>query len=179
MKRFAALNQNVLRDTIDELKRAKLREQELDIYKNFGSFGDILDVNKTLTDSLLNDTGIGGYLPFLGKKSGLDPKDLEEQMQGVTGINNEMTYNWQKWFDESIAKKYTEFEEDYIELGYTQGEAEEAATQDVQIQKEFAEDYIQSYLRPRFDESRSMNEFAEYLDVRQEEENPFQTQSLC
>ena len=67
---------------------------------------------------------------------------------------------------------------DYIELGYTQGEAEEAATQDVQIQKEFAEDYIQSYLRPRFDESRSMNEFAEYLDVRQEEENPFQTQSL-
>ena len=178
MKRFAALNQNVLRDTINELKKAKLREQELDIYKNFGSFGDILDVNKTLTDSLLNDTGIGGYLPFLGKKSGLDPKDLEEQMQGVTGINNEMTYNWQKWFDESIAKKYTEFEEDYIELGYTQGEAEEAATQDIQIQKEFAEDYIQSYLRPRFDESRSMNEFAEYLDVRQEEENPFQTQSL-
>ena len=135
VKRFAALNQNVLRDTINELKKAKLREQELDIYKNFGSFGDILDVNKTLTDSLLNDTGIGGYLPFLGKKSGLDPKDLEEQMQGVTGINNEMTYNWQKWFEESIAKKYTEFEEDYIELGYTQGEAEEAATQDIQIQK--------------------------------------------
>ena len=57
-------------------------------------------------------------------------------------------------------------------------EAEEAAQEQVNVQKAFAESYITDYLKPRFDESRSMNEFVEYLDVRQEEQNPFQTQSL-
>ena len=178
VKRFGDLNKLVLRDTINELKKAKLREQELDIYRNFGSFGEILDVNKTLTDSLLNDTGIGGFLPFLGDKSGLNPQALEDQLQGITGVRNEMTYNWQKWFDDAIVKKYSEFVEEAKDFGYSQDEAEEDAKTRITVQKEFAEDYIENYLRPRFDESRSMNEFVEYLDVRQEEKNPFQTQSL-
>ena len=69
-RRFAALNQNILKDSIDELKKAKLREQELEMLSGFGTFSEIFDVNKTLTDSLLNDTGIGGYLPFAGGSSG-------------------------------------------------------------------------------------------------------------
>jgi len=178
VKRFGDLNKLVLRDTINELKKAKLKEQELDIYRNFGSFGEILDVNKTLTDSLLNDTGIGGFLPFLGDKSGLNPRALEDQLQGITGVRNEMTYNWQKWFDDAIVKKYSDFVEDAKEFGYEQKEAEEQAKEIIVVQKEFAKDYIDNYLRPRFDESRSMNEFIEYLDVRQEEKNPFQTQDL-
>jgi hypothetical protein len=137
-----------------------------------------MDVNKSLTDSLLGDTGIGGFLPFMGKDSGLDSKTLEKQLSGVTGINNNVVYNWQQWFDDSIKKNYSEFEDDFIELGYTREEAEEAAQEQVNIQKSFAESYITDYLKPRFDESRSMNEFVEYLDVRQEEQNPFQTQSL-
>ena len=176
-KKFGTLNQNVLKDTFEELKKAKAKEQELAFMGQFSSFGEIMDVNKSLTDSLLGDSGIGGYLPFLGKDSGFDKKTLEKQLSGVTGINNNVVYNWQKWFDDSITKNYSEFEEDYLELGYTQGEAEEAATEQVNIQRSFAENYINDYLRPRFDESRSMNEFIEYLDVRQEEQNPFQTQS--
>ena len=70
------------------------------------------------------------------------------------------------------------FEDEYLKLGYTAEEAEEAAEQQVNIQKSFAESYVNDYLKPRFDESRSMNEFVEYLDVRQEEQNPFQTQSM-
>ena len=79
-------------------------------------------------------------------------------------------YNWQEWFDNSIKEKY----QNDLDLGFTLDEAE----QNIQIQKEFAESYINNYLKPRFDESRSMNEFVEYLDVRQEEQNPFQTESL-
>ena len=169
-RKFAALNQNVLKDTIAELKKAKAKEQELELFQNFGTFGEILDINKTLTDSLLNDTGIGGYLPFMGGKSGLTEETLEKQFSGVTGVANEVSYNWQKWFDESIKEKYQQD----LDLGFTLDEAE----QNVKIQKEFAESYINNYLIPRFDESRSMNEFVEYLDVRQEEENPFQTESL-
>ena len=169
-RRFAALNQNILKDSINELKKAKLREQELEMLQGFGTFGEIFDINKTLTDSLLNDTGIGGYLPFAGGDKGLSAESLEDQLKGVTGVRNEVVYNWQEWFDNSIKEKYQQD----LDLGFTLDEAE----QNVRIQKEFAESYINSYLKPRFDESRSMNEFVEYLDVRQEEQNPFQTESL-
>ena len=169
-KKFAALNQNILKDSINELKKAKLKEQELDMLSGFGTFGEIFDINKTLTDSLLNDTGIGGYLPFMGDKSGLSEESLERQLKGVTGVSNEVVYNWQEWFDNSIKEKYQQ----ELDLGFSIEEAED----NVRIQKEFAESYIDDYLKPRFDESRSMNEFVEYLDVRQEEQNPFQTQSL-
>jgi hypothetical protein len=169
-RRFAALNQNILKDSIDELRKAKLREQELDMLSGFGTFSEIFDVNKTLTDSLLNDTGIGGYLPFAGGSGGLSAEALEDQLKGVTGVRNEVVYNWQEWFDNSIKEKY----QNDLDLGFTLDEAE----QNIQIQKEFAESYINDYLKPRFDESRSMNEFVEYLDVRQEEQNPFQTESL-
>ena len=169
-KKFAALNQNILKDSINELKKAKLKEQELDMLSGFGTFGEIFDINKTLTDSLLNDTGIGGYLPFTGGKGGFDEESLERQLKGVTGVSNEVVYNWQEWFDKSIQEKYQQ----ELDLGFTVEEAEA----NVRIQKEFAESYVNDYLKPRFDESRSMNEFVEYLDVRQEEQNPFQTQSL-
>ena len=176
--RFGALTQNVLKDTFNELKKAKAKEQELALMGQFSTFGEIMDVNKSLSDSLLGDSGIGGFLPFMGKDSGFDKKTLEKQLSGVTGINNNVVYNWQQWFDDSITKNYTEFEDDYLELGYTKEEAEDAAEQQINIQRSFAESYINDYLKPRFDESRSMNEFVEYLDVRQEEQNPFQTQSL-
>ena len=169
-KKFAALNQNILKDSINELRKAKLKEQELDMLSGFGTFGEIFDINKTLTDSLLNDTGIGGYLPFTGSKGGFSEEALEEQLKGVTGVSNEVVYNWQNWFDTAIKEKYQQD----LDLGFSLDEAE----QNVQIQKEFAESYIEDYLEPRFNESRSMNEFVEYLDVRQEEQNPFQTQSL-
>jgi len=169
-RRFAALNQNVLKDSIEELKKAKLKEQELEMLQGFGSFGEIFDINKTLTDSLLNDTGIGGYLPFTGKKGGFDAESLEEQLKGVTGVRNEVVYNWQEWFDNTIKEKYQQD----LDLGFTLDEVE----QNIQIQKDFAESYVNNYLKPRFDESRSMNEFVDYLDVRQEEQNPFQTESL-
>ena len=169
-KKFAALNQNVLKDTINELKKAKIKEQELEMLQGFSTFDEIFDINKTLTDSLLNDTGIGGYLPFTGKKGGFDAASLENQLKGVTGVSNEVVYNWQNWFDTAIKEKYQQD----LDLGFSIEEAED----NVRIQKEFAEIYVNDYLKPRFDESRSMNEFVEYLDVRQEEQNPFQTQSL-
>ena len=177
-KKFGALTQNVLKDTIKEVKKAKAKEQELALMGEFGTFGEIMNVNSSLADSLLGDTGIGGYLPFLGKDSGFDRQSLEDQLSGVTGIRNNVAYNWQKWFDETLTDKYTKFEGDYLKLGFTAEEAEEAAEQQVNIQRSFAERYVEDYLKPRFDESKSMNEFVDYLDVRQKEQNPFQTQSM-
>ena len=169
VERFCALNQNILKESIDEMKRAKVKEQEMAMFRNFGQFNEVLNINETLSNSILGDSGIGGYLAITGDDD-FDQDKLERKLSGITGVNNNAVHNWQKWFDEKIQQKY----DDDIELGYTVDDAERNIT----IQKEFAEDYINSYLKPRFDESRSMSEFVEYLDVRQEEQNPFQTQDI-
>ena len=168
VKKFGALAQNVLKDTIDEIKKVKARESNLELYKGFPGVSEVFNLNQTLTNSILGDTGVGGVLSFMGGSKA--EESLEKALQGVTGVNNNVIYNWQQWFDESLKKKYGEA----IELTLTQEEAEEQ----IKIESEFAKEFIDNYLTPRFDTSRSMDEFVEYLDVRQEEQNPFQTQDL-
>lgn len=168
VKRFGALTQNVLKDTIDQMKKAKAKEQEIAIFSGFDSLGEITNINKDLTNSILGDSGVGGILSFIGGDKA--QKSLEKSLRGITGINNEVTYNWQQWFDDSLKQKY----QDDIELGLTKDEAQEQ----VKIQGQFARDFIDQYLIPRFNESKSMDEFVEYLDVRQAEQNPFQTQDI-
>jgi hypothetical protein len=169
VKRFGALAQDVLKQTIDEMKKAKAREQEMSMFKGFGEFSEILDINKELSNSILGDSGVGGVLSFMGGNKAQE--SLEKSLTGITGVNtNNTVYNWQKWFDETLKTKYDE----NLELGYTTEQAQEQ----VKIEAGFAKEFVDKYLIPRFDESRSMDEFVEYLDVRQSEQNPFQTQDV-
>jgi hypothetical protein len=168
VKRFSALRQNVLKDTIAETTKAKEKEQTLSLLSGFGGLGEITNINQTLTDSILGDTGIGGVLSFMG--GGNAEESLLKGLQGVTGVQNNVTYNWQQWFDTSLKEKYSKAQD----VEYSTGDAKEKIT----IDADFARNFIEKYLQPRFDGSKSMNEFVEYLDVRQEEQNPFQTQDL-
>lgn len=168
VKRFGALTQNVLKDTIEEIKKAKAKEQMFDLIGGLGGFSEIADINKTMANSIIGDSGIGGFLAMTGKEN--IEEGLEKTLQNITGIRNNVTYNWQQWFDNTLKKKY----EKDLELGYTDGEAKT----NVKIDAAFAKEFIEKYLQPRFDTARSMDEFTEYLDVRQEEQNPFQTQDL-
>jgi hypothetical protein len=169
VKRFGALTQDVLKQTIDEMKKAKVREQNMSMFKGFGAFSEIVDINKELSNSILGDSGVGGVLSFTG--GGKAQESLEKSLTKITGVNtNNTVYNWQKWFDETLKTKYDE----NLELGYTTDEAKEQ----VKIEAGFAKEFVDKYLIPRFDESRSMDEFVEYLDVRQSEQNPFQTQDI-
>jgi len=168
VKRFGALTQSVLKDTIAEITKAKQKEQTLSMLSGFGGLGEIMNMNQTLSDSILGDSGVGGVLSFIGK--GDTEKSLLKGLQGVTGIQNNVTYNWQKWFDNSLKEKYSKAQE--VEF------STEGANEKINIDADFARNFIEKYLQPRFDNSKSMNEFVEYLDVRQEEQNPFQTQDL-
>lgn len=169
VKRFGALTQDVLKQTIAEMKKAKAREQEISMFKGFGAFGEITDINKELSNSILGDSGVGGVLSFTG--GGKAQESLEKSLTKITGVNtNNTVYNWQKWFDETLKTKYDE----NLELGYTTDESKEQ----VKIEAGFAKEFVDKYLIPRFDQSKSMDEFVEYLDVRQSEQNPFQTQDI-
>ena len=173
-QRMGIMTKNVLKDTIAEIKKAKQKEEALGIYSNFSGFGELMDINKTLTNSILGEIGAGGFLPL--KELGLS--GFEKKLEKVTGVSNNVVYHWQEWFDNSIKEKYSEIEGDFLELGADPDDAAEGAANMVKIQKDFAENYVENYLTPRFDTSRSMNEFVEYLDVRDREQNPFQTQTL-
>jgi hypothetical protein len=169
VKHFGALAQDVLKETISEMKKAKAREQQLAMYSGFEDFSEIKNFGKELTNSILGDSGIGGILSFT-KKGQEQKESLEKSLQGISGLNNSTTYNWQQWFDNTLKEKY----QNDIELGYTKDQAEE----NVKIEGQFARDFIDKYLIPRFNHSRSMNEFVDYIDVRGTEQNPFQTQDI-
>jgi hypothetical protein len=270
VKRFGALTQDVLKQTIDEMKKAKAREQEMAMLKGFSTFSEISDINKELSNSILGDSGIGGVLSFMGGDKAQE--SLEKSLTEVTGVNtNNTIYNWQKWFDETLKTKYSkdyskfepleekrdvikaftsektkgkvfdegkqEFTEDFLnrsgftttqdlinflkkqetegqtildtikgdpgdnaktvldpilstltktikdldketDRSFTLNYATDDITNDIKIDAQFARDFIDEYLIPRFDQSKSMDEFVEYLDVRQSEQNPFQTQDI-
>ena len=167
--KFGALAQDVLKETVDAMKAAKDKENQLAFYRGFSGVDEILSINDSLTNSLLGDAGIGGVLGFTGNKENMEER-YKEGFEQITGISRNISnYNWQQWFDKTIKDRYDE----RLVLGYTQDEA----TKQVPIDKEFAQKFYDDYLKVRFDTSRSMDEFVEYLDVRQEEQNPFQTQS--
>jgi hypothetical protein len=167
-KRFGALTQNVLKDTINEMKKAKAKESALGLLSGLGGFSEIMDVNKTIANSILGDTGVGGLLSMTS--AGKAEESLEKSLQNITGFRNNTTYNWQQWFDNALKTKYDKD----LELGYTTGEAKEQ----IKIDADFARQFIDEYLNPRFNQSKSMDEFVEYLDIRQEEKNPFQTRDM-
>lgn len=166
---FGSLSQDSLRQAAAELQKAKLKEQQFEFYKGLPGFGEIANVNESLANSLLGDTGIGGILGWMGDTTKAK-ESLEKSLGTATGVptRSSTVYNWQKWFDDQLVKRY--------ENGIEVQDPLNASTT-YKIDAEFAKDYIDRYLKPRFDTSRSMTEFVSYMDVKQNEQNIFQTQS--
>ena len=184
LKRFGALTQDVLNQTIAEMKKAKAKEETLQVMKGFGTFGEIMDVNKSLTESILGDSGVGGILSFTS--GGAADDRLSKNIENLSGVKNNVTYNWQKWFDESLAKRYysddgdalLENEDGTISLDYVTEKDGVEIREPQTILPEFAKVFVDEYLTERFDTSRSMDEFRDYINVKDEHQNPFQTQTL-
>lgn len=166
---FGSLTSDSLRKAANELQIAKQKEQAFDVYTRLPGLSEIVNVNESLANSLLGDSGIGGVLGWMQ-----DPEDvqkgLESSLSKATGIpsRSNAVYNWQKWFDDELVKGY--------EGGITVTDPLDP-TKTYTVDAEFAKDYIDRYLKPRFDTSRSMSEFISYMDIKQNEQNVFQTQS--
>jgi hypothetical protein len=261
-KKFAALNQTILKDAIAAMKQQKGQQEMLSFFRGFSGFTEVVDINRELENSILGDTGVGAILSMTS--GGKAQEKVLGALQNVTGMRNSAVYNWQQWFDKSIKEKYgidyatfepleekkdvisaflktnekvfdettgnfkTEFLESAgftdtkalisflksqgeegenilntiknepgenaasvltplmarieadiktmddiknrdLALGYT---AEDKAEM-INVEAQFARKYLDEYLNPRFNTSRSMDEFVEYLDIRQQEQSPF------
>ena len=90
---------------------------------------------------------------------------------------------WQKWYKDTLIKNL----EQQSTRGY--GVKYNADTGEVEIgnerttvydlEQDFKQNFIDNYVKPRFDESKSMDEFISYIDTidKETEQNIFQTQS--
>ena len=217
--KFGTLTQDSLKFAAEELKKQQQRNSALDLYKNLPGFNEIYSANESLSQSILGDSGIGGYLAMLGKDTDNLSDSLEEQLSRVTGLpsSNSAVYNWQEWFENEMITRYEDLNEITVEFEDTISELDlnsetgrikyeieltrmgidpfdangnlinqsKALAQleannferTYEIQEEFKTNFIENYLRPRFDQSKSMDEFISYMDVQQDEQNIFQTQS--
>jgi len=154
-QQFGALSQKVLASTVKEIQKQQKKEYEFNLIKGMPGLNEIFGMGESLTNSLLGDSGLGGYLSMMGGGSSEDiKKGLQSSLGLGTGVGsqNSTSYNWQKWFDEKLTEEARQGSE-----GLSKEELEE--------QKKFAEDYINTYLRPRFDFSKSMGEFKSYLST--------------
>ena len=150
----------------------------MDVFRGLPGFSEIYDSNKTLVNSLLGDSGIGGYLGMLGVNTRDVAKGLEDQLEGVTGIsNNNAQFNWDKWMNEELKPYYENLDE--VE-GMREDEDGNKITYDLTEEegREFVTKFIDEYITPRFNMSKSMSEFVSYLDtLNDDEQNIFQTQT--
>lgn len=228
-KQLGALAQDVLKTSINELKTAKAKESNLALMKNLPGYSEILDINTSLTNSILGDTGVGGLLSMMGAR-GDYKSDVQKSIEKITGVTSNSTiYNWQKWFEDTLTKRYENYEYDIAEysdadlkeyqarakeeIDYYNEQVAAGATDvtkplyldvaerygkngnkldvnniddfkkimfniELESQKQFVSSFINKYLKPRFDQSKSMDEFISYLNVKEDEQNVFQSQTV-
>jgi hypothetical protein len=169
LKQVGALTQDAMQFTLDKLKEAKVKENQLATYSKIEGFQEIVDINKNLAKELMGDLSVGGVLPIAGTAKAQTA--LEKSLEKVTGISgNSLTYNWQQWFDTALKDRYSKD----LELGFTKGEAKEK----VKVEAEFAKDFVQNYLKPRFDQSKSITEFTDYLELGKNSKNFLELENL-
>ena len=166
-KKFNYLVQDVLAKTVREVNKNLEKESNTKYLSNLQGFDEVINFTSHLSDSLLADSGVGGYLAMSGQ--GAAAKNLEKGVKSMLGQGDSMSYNWQKWFDGELADRYANLKE------ITNPED---AKQIHQIDQNFAKQFVEGYLKPRFDNSKSMSEFISYMDVKEEEQNILQTQTL-
>ena len=107
--KFQLLALDAFKTSYDKLKEVKKEESELAMLSGLPGYDEIYSANESIANSILGDTGIGGYLSLLGYDPIKLQEDLEGQLSGVTGISNNSTiFNWEKWFEEEFTQRYVE-----------------------------------------------------------------------
>ena len=136
-KKFDALFKDARNETINKLEQIRRQELEYDTLMNIGGLKDtgIFDLGKTLANNLLGD-GMGMVMSFGGDTSLEQLKDdWADKFQTMAGISNNVTFNWQKWFDETLSTKYAEVEAEEFTLSIQAKAFSEVLQQEKELSK--------------------------------------------
>lgn len=167
-QQFGSLTADSLKAAGDELLQQKAKERDYEFYSGLPGFDEVFSINESIANSLIADTGIGGILGFVANPYEFK-ENLEKGVSSITGLPNfnSVSYNWEQWFEKELLSKY--------EDGITVTDPYDPTKTYVIESEEFAKKYIDEYLKPRFDNSRSMSEFMSTLELEQYNEKVFQT----
>lgn len=167
---FGKLSADILKQTINEYKAALQKEQAFSMLQGMGMTG-VTDFKENIKNSILGDSGFGGFVGFgKGSEQG---EALSKTLDKALGIGPSVEYNWQKWFDDTISERYQNLET----LKKIEGsDISPEETERLAELQELGRAFVQDYLKPRFDTSKSISEFISYMDVKEEEQNVLQTQ---
>ena len=167
---FKNLSADALKQTLAEYQKALKKEQTFSMLQGMG-LSEVTDMKEGIKNSILGDIGFGGFIGT-GKGSSQE-KALSDRLDKALGIGSSVQYNWQKWFDDIISQRYQDLEV-LKKLEGSNIAPEE--TQRIEELKKLGQAFVQDYLKPRFDTSKSISEFVSYMDVKEEEQNVLQTQ---
>jgi hypothetical protein len=167
---FKNLSADALKQTLGEYQKALKKEQTFSMLQGMG-LSEVTDMKEGIKNSILGDIGFGGFVGT-GKGS-TQEKTLSDRLDKALGIGSSVQYNWQKWFDDTISQRYQDLEV-LKKLEGSNISPEE--TQRIDELKKLGQAFVQDYLKPRFDTSKSISEFVSYMDVKEEEQNVLQTQ---
>ena len=109
---FRGLAADLLKTTIDKLKEQKAKEGQFDMLKGLPGFSEIADMGGSISNSILGE--LGGAAGMAGVDAGAlfggegGKEGLENQINNMAGLGflQGSQYNWQKWFDEELSKRY-------------------------------------------------------------------------
>jgi hypothetical protein len=108
-------------------------------------------------------------LDFLGKQ-GPEGQTILTAIQGDPGDGAKLTLQPILSRLEADIKTLDETKNRGLALAYSTG----AETGMMNVEAQYARNYLDEYLIPRFNTSKSMDEFIEFLDTKQSERNPFE-----
>ena len=77
-QKFGALAQDTLKLTLEEVKKAQAKRLKYSVQRLQG-IGELTNINEEIANSILGDTGVGGFYAF-GKERSLNPDKLETMM---------------------------------------------------------------------------------------------------
>ena len=105
--KFGQMRNDILKETINQLKLAKQQEASIAMLKSLPIGQDLQAMQTDINNSILGDTGIGGLMSTTGQKTGVNqPFKLDLGLDSIYGTKNGLIYNWQDWFNNEIEKKY-------------------------------------------------------------------------
>ena len=104
IRKFGEMRQEILQDTIDQLKIAKQKENSLSLFRS-SYVGQEISALQQDFKSVIGDIGGGGILP-LGSSQKEFNKKLDTGLADIFGTRNGLIYNWEDWFNTEIEKKY-------------------------------------------------------------------------
>ena len=105
VEKFGQMRQSILQDTIEQLKLAKQKENNISFFKSSSVGQELSALTQDIKGSLLGDLGVGGITP-LGSSQQNFNKQLDLGLGDIYGTKNGLIYNWEDWFNNQIEKKY-------------------------------------------------------------------------